>query len=1018
MDQVEKLAAEVESLVETSQTAEPFFIQQTDVVHDEHHATPPPLPKVLPAHLMPVVPYQSPTASAKPAARRSGLEQTIGLKWAGWVGALVLVIGAGLGIKFAYDQGWFLAVPPAARLGFMCLAGLGLIGAGEWIYRRINTLSAAGFYGAGVAVLFLVSYSGHAYYDLYQRNTAFVFMGISTLVGAAVARRGNLVSIAVLALIGGNLAPALLHQGDPNVAGFLSYLLMLQGTSLLLAAWGGGRKWWTLRGLSLGTTSLWTAALIANSLGENSGAMLLFVLLFAALYQTELVFSTARARSKAILPGPVFSTLVTTALTIAVLYLFRNSPPPVRATWVLAFAAITVATGVISKLMLRSLAAERLATGYVIQSAALITLAVPVAFGGVWVAAGWGILGITFSMLGWWLDIPVAVVAGPVVWLLAVTDLFLWTSEVPLAEHHRSVIWFTLLGVNIRAYACLGWLLPVMGHIIARPIGRAERYETAQLKAILSALSGILWVVVSVTALPPIAATVSILIYAWLLAIGDLFLPDRYELAVSLTALLLATLKWTVIDTLSARLAPGWTPGNAPLLFTPELGLGAAIAVSILGIYYLRRSRLPKFISQTTDHSGAVRLNVTLLVALLVCFGFSFEIDRIVEQSIMRGAVLAWPAVQMKLLAWGTLWACVAGAFTALIQFLEPELPRRNRWYSAASAVTVLLAAKYCLVDGLYFTISAPHNLTTPLFNLQLLAGVVTAGSLLLVHFLSRRSASALDDDRASSRVWFAAGLVLVWAGTMEIDRAVERFVAPGSFGLGPLQWKNLLWTSWWMIGIGSYLLAMRVGRPRDRWDKLVSIYWLLPAIFAVKFLLVDTLYFRVFDGVGSAPVIANPRTATAAVVFGGMVLLMTARTARHIRVIAIGLAALVALWAGSFEIDQLFNDLMASGSLSHPGFAEHMTLSVFWSIFALGAVSIGFKWKTAGLRYFGLTLFAITLMKVVIIDLNELGKGYRILSFLGLGILLMGTSVLYGKLTPKLLGGKALGGGQAGGGA
>src|SRR4051812_14821841 len=60
--------------------------------------SPPPLPslverrKTLPPHLN--QPALAPTAPA--------LEQTIGLKWAGWVGAVVLTIGAALGVKFAY----------------------------------------------------------------------------------------------------------------------------------------------------------------------------------------------------------------------------------------------------------------------------------------------------------------------------------------------------------------------------------------------------------------------------------------------------------------------------------------------------------------------------------------------------------------------------------------------------------------------------------------------------------------------------------------------------------------------------------------------------------------------------------------------------------------------------------------------------------------------------------------------------------------------------------------------------
>ena len=107
-------------------------------------------------------------AKKKPARLEGTIEQTIGLKWAGWVGAVVLVIGAGLGIKFAYDQGWFGGMPPVVRLSIMCVAGFALLAAGEWVYRKVNVLSAVGLFGAGVAVLFLVSYSGHAYYGLYE----------------------------------------------------------------------------------------------------------------------------------------------------------------------------------------------------------------------------------------------------------------------------------------------------------------------------------------------------------------------------------------------------------------------------------------------------------------------------------------------------------------------------------------------------------------------------------------------------------------------------------------------------------------------------------------------------------------------------------------------------------------------------------------------------------------------------------------------------------------------------------
>jgi uncharacterized membrane protein len=87
------------------------------------------------------------------------------------------------------------------------------------------------------------------------------------------------------------------------------------------------------------------------------------------------------------------------------------------------------------------------------------------------------------------------------------------------------------------------------------------------------------------------------------------------------------------------------------------------------------------------------------------------------------------------------------------------------------------------------------------------------------------------------------------------------------------------------------------------------------------------------------------------------------------------------------------------------PALAKQVAISIYWAVFGVGSVVLGFRTRIAGLRYFGLALLAIALSKVVVFDLQEVGRGYRILSFLGLGALLLMTSVVYGKLSPKLLG-------------
>ena len=52
-----------------------------------------------------------------------------------------------------------------------------------------------------------------------------------------------------------------------------------------------------------------------------------------------------------------------------------------------------------------------------------------------------------------------------------------------------------------------------------------------------------------------------------------------------------------------------------------------------------------------------------------------------------------------------------------------------------------------------------------------------------------------------------------------------------------------------------------------------------------------------------------------------------------------------------------------------------------------------------------GLLLLGITLIKVFTVDLAQVHTGYRVLSFVALGLLLLATSVLYGRVAPKLVG-------------
>lgn len=836
---------------------------------------PPPVAYDVPAPI-PVMPYVPRAPELPPAPPKSNLEQAIGLKWAGWVGAVVLVIGAGLGIKFAYDQGWFGGLPPGLRLIFMSLVGFALIAAGEWVYRRINALSAAGLFGAGVAVLFLVSFAGHHYYRLYEQNTAYILMALSTVVGAAVAIRGNLVSIAVLALIGGNLAPVVLHDDASHLTGFLAYLMMLQAVALVLANWGLGGKWWTLRIISLATTSLWVWGVLRRYGGDET-ALVGFTLAYAAFFQAEMIIAAARGRLQRIAPqttsdfailsgtGAVFSLTVTAAAVAAVLFIFRGSTHAVRGGWVIAFCAACAVLGAVLEFS-RKAQLRPLSISYRIQAAALMVLAVPVALAGAWVTVGWAVLGLAFGVLARQLRLRVARFAGVATWGLAVLHVAGRAADHADAAAHAP--WLTLFGHPLAGWVVLLAALALVGHAIAWLVDPGERDpkvgSDVDLSRVTAVAATLAWVCCSLLGLPALGATLSLVLYAWLLNGGDRMAPRLGLLMHAAGVLLLATLKWAFVDLLAARLSGMGPAAQYAPVINPAMGVGVLLAASMAAFAYLRRGSLLPILqkwSGTPTGERELALGAATAVVLVMTFGLSFEIDRVVEHA----SNTVWPPAQLKQFFWTMLWSASSIVLVILGHRIEASPDRRANWVRGAGIAPMLLAAKWLLVDTLLWRADGV-TLASVGINVQTQAGFVVIAALTLVRILS---------------------------------------------GPAPAYRR-------WVVQIPSFL------------------------------------------------------------------------------------AVLVLLWAGTLEIDRFFEKFRTV--VADPHLAKEVALSVFWSLFAILSVVAGFRFRAASLRYFGLGLFALTLVKVVVIDLHQVGRGYRILSFMGLGLLLLGTSVLYGKLSPRLL--------------
>ena len=86
------------------------------------------------------------------------------------------------------------------------------------------------------------------------------------------------------------------------------------------------------------------------------------------------------------------------------------------------------------------------------------------------------------------------------------------------------------------------------------------------------------------------------------------------------------------------------------------------------------------------------------------------------------------------------------------------------------------------------------------------------------------------------------------------------------------------------------------------------------------------------------------------------------------------------------------------SRDVSDAGLAEQVALSVTWALYAVGLVFTGIRRRFAPARYLAIVLFAVVIVKVLVNDIAGLDRLYRMLSVLGVGVLLVLASYLYQK--------------------
>jgi uncharacterized membrane protein len=155
----------------------------------------------------------------------------------------------------------------------------------------------------------------------------------------------------------------------------------------------------------------------------------------------------------------------------------------------------------------------------------------------------------------------------------------------------------------------------------------------------------------------------------------------------------------------------------------------------------------------------------------------------------------------------------------------------------------------------------------------------------------------------------------------------------------------------------------------------------------------------------GQQQVIWNLRFAAFAVAIACVVWAGRQEGAERFRIGASVLATLLVLTAICFEISTFWStrqliaapgSMMYASQLAGRQMAERFSYSAWFLLAGAGLLAVGFRRQSAVLRWQGLVLLAVTIFKVFLLDTSTLSQGYRIISFLALGALLLAVSFAY----------------------
>ncbi len=256
------------------------------------------------------------------------LEETVGAKWAVWVGGLALALGAVFLVRYTFEQG---LLGPAARIVLGALFSLALAAIGEWTRRRGEAYSVGGFESANVPAILTAAGTLGAFATIYAAYQIYGFLGPAVaFFGLGIVAIGTMTAallhgplLAALGIVASFLVPFLVSSNEPSAIGLAVYAVAV-----------------SVAGFGVGRLRLWRWLAVISALGLIFFGLILFavassaerlvpgfyiLVAWAAIFYVFVASLHERSPAEIVRSDRIAVALLTLVLTLALIFVLGET---------------------------------------------------------------------------------------------------------------------------------------------------------------------------------------------------------------------------------------------------------------------------------------------------------------------------------------------------------------------------------------------------------------------------------------------------------------------------------------------------------------------------------------------------------------------------------------------------------------------------------------------------------------------------------------------------------------------